>query len=122
MRQNHGLHVHRTRAMVQTMSATFSIPDEVRIRGRLWRVALANGPHDEHRIHWQHAGVTKRDPRLILIDRALRIRDRRSTFLHELLHACVHQPSPPLDEVSEERFIAHVEAPLLRALEQLTWT
>jgi len=109
--------------MLSAMSAKFDIPEEVRIRGRLWRVALAgDGPREEHRLHWQYAGVANREKRIILIRRTMSIREKRATLLHELMHACVERTDPPVSDDAEEKFITHVEVPLLRVLEALDWT
>jgi hypothetical protein len=111
--------------------APFEVPRELLIRGKRWLVVRehelsgddAQDARARNQLRFLH-GVTypslfRRGPqREIHIAHHDDPRQEASTFLHELLHACSSQRVPMS---REEAFVADVEQPLLRALEQLDW-
>jgi hypothetical protein len=109
------------------VKAPFVIPREINIRGRRWLVMREQElPADvRHTKSEMRRGVTlgqaHREKREIYLAHHDNPRMECETFLHELMHACVRFPKGPLEDAQEERFILHVEASLLRALEQLEW-
>ena len=115
--------------------APFVIPREIMIRGKRWLVAydtdLGDDKHDvRSRLELRKGGHLRAacyPPAHPHIEREIHMstysnRDPReacSTFLHELLHAC--STTGVIPHKQEEAFVADVETPLLRALEQLEW-
>lgn len=107
--------------------APFAVPAEIRIRGKRWLVlndldleprgADAKSARD---LQEKSDGRCHRDKREIHLSVQQPPRALASTFLHELLHACVPADGS-IPDVMEERLILDIEGALLDALEQLVW-
>lgn len=88
------------------------LPTSVTIEGKTWRVVVK--PLRRRNL----AGQCVHRRREIQICESLDHEARAETFMHELLHACLHREP---ESTSEERFVRALSPRLLSTLRNLGW-
>lgn len=86
------------------------IPSELKIKGETWKVSF------EKRLALSGElldGLTDNRARTIQIAKSLKGFDRDHTFLHEYLHACIHELHADLDIGTEEVLVDGIAKCLL---------
>lgn len=87
-----------------------AIPKKIKVAGRWWSVRRTSRRRKRGEMRGL-AGLCDRETRTIWIDAKLTDAETSSTFVHELLHACLPD-SHGAEAAAEERLVTSLEEPL----------
>ncbi len=98
-----------------------NIPKSIKVGGHTYSVELTKTKDTEKGKH--HWGITYLEEKRILLDKEMPVTQIEETFLHEILHICMHQSRISYDiedkiELSEEQIVMRLTIPLYQILKE----